>query len=85
MTPAERTDVFALLQAIGVVAVYAFIKDGVPRLLGRNNNKCMTPEQHDKECDMKLTPIKDKLNELHVDFKEYMKSQGVVPTSERKK
>ena len=84
MTPNERLDVFALLQAIGVVAVYAFIKDGVPRLLGRNNNnKFMTPEQHDKECDMKLGPIKDKLNELHADFKEYMKSQGVTPTSER--
>jgi len=73
----------AFTQAIGVVAVYAFIKEVIPRLLGKNGNgKVMTVVQHDKECTLKLGPIKDQVKALHNDVRFYMRTQGVTPPSD---
>ena len=84
----------AFLQAIGVVAVYALIKDVIPRFFGKNGKSLngsgngkgkdahMTIRQHDRECELKLTPIKQKLDEVHKDLKAYMRQQGYRPSSE---
>jgi hypothetical protein len=65
----------SLMQAIGVVAVYATLKEIIPRLFGRNG--ALSVKQHDKECDFKLTPIRDKLDEVHIDVKTLMKANGL--------
>ena len=73
----------AFVQAIGVVTMYAFLKDVVPKLFGKNGNgKVMTVVQHDKECTMKLTPIKEQVKTLHNDVRFYMRSQGITPPSD---
>jgi len=77
------SDFPAFTQAIGVVAVYALLKEAIPRLLSRNGNgKVMTVSQHDKECGLKLDPIKEQVKTLHNDFRFYMKSQGITPPSD---
>ena len=80
-------DVTALLQSIGVVAVYAIIKDGIPRLFngsesGNGKKRILTVDQHDKECALKLRPMKEKIDEIHKDLKAYIRRQGVVPPSD---
>ena len=72
----------AFVQAIGVVAMYAFMKEVIPKILGKNGNGVMTTKQHDKECKLKLGPIKGQLDTLHNDFRFYMRSQGVMPPSD---
>ena len=73
----------AFVQAIGVVAMYALLKEAIPRLLGKNGNgKAMTVVQHDKECGLKLGPIKEQVKTLHNDFRFYMRSQGITPPSD---
>ena len=77
----------AFVQAIGVVAMYAFMKEVIPKILGKNGNSknrndTLTITQHDKECTLKLGPIKDQVVTLHNDFRFYMRSQGVMPPSD---
>jgi len=76
------SDFPAFTQAIGVVAVYALLKEVMPKLLGKNGKSTLTIDQHDKECDLKLGPIKGQLKTLHDDLRFYMKSQGVLPPSD---
>lgn len=82
MTDPVPTAFPAFLQAMGVVAVYAIIRDLLPKVFGKNG-KTLTVEQHDKECKLKLDPLKYQLQELHRDLKEYMKLQGYIPPSDR--
>jgi len=72
----------AFVQAMGVVAIYAILKEFIPRILGKNGST-LTIGQHDKECGMKLTPIRDEIKTIHSDLRFYMRSQGVVPPSDQ--
>jgi len=72
----------AFVQAIGVVAMYAFMREVMPKILGKNGKDFLTVAQHDKECGLKLAPINEKLDMVHNDFRFYMRSQGVMPPSD---
>jgi len=77
----------AFVQAIGVVAMYAVVKEFLPKLLGKNGKitqcplggEMMSIDQHDKECMMKLEPIRDKQAEMHDDLRALMRASGVKP------
>jgi len=76
---ADPTTFPAFLQAIGVVAMYAIFKDGIPRLLGKKNGEMMSINQHDKECALKLSPIHSKQAEMHEDIKTLLRANGLRP------
>ena len=83
----DPTSFPAFLQAMGVVAVYAIIRDLVPKWFGRNGkgengNAPMTVRQHDKECEMKLTPMRKELANVHKDLRALMRANGVSPSED---
>ena len=72
-------DFDGIFQAIGVVVVYAFIKEILPRLFKTNGNGKMTITQHDKECEYKLSPIREDLRIIREDLRLLMRTYGITP------